>query len=62
MNLIAVAGFIFFLDESPIYLYSKGEIEKADKIVEKICKINNMFRQAKAEVIPKEAQTSLLEI
>ncbi len=26
MNLIAVFGFIFFLDESPIYLYSKGEV------------------------------------
>ena len=41
MNLVAVAGFVFFLDESPLYLYSKGEKEKADEIVRKITRFNN---------------------
>ena len=25
MNLVAVSGFVFFLDESPLYLYNKGK-------------------------------------
>lgn len=45
MNITAVCGFIFFLDESPLYLYNKGEIEKADKIVARILRINDKFKK-----------------
>lgn len=41
MNIVAIAGFVFFLDESPLYLYNKGENIKADEIVSKISKFND---------------------
>jgi MFS family permease len=44
-NAVAICGFIFFLEESPLYLYNRKENEKADKIVAKILRINNMFKK-----------------
>jgi hypothetical protein len=32
-NLVAVAGFLFFLDESPVFLYNQKKTERADQIV-----------------------------
>ena len=33
LNLISVAGFIFFLDESPLFLYGMNRNEEADRIL-----------------------------
>lgn len=32
-SLYTVIGFIFFLDESPLFLLKRGEKEKAEKII-----------------------------
>ena len=60
MNIIAVCGFIFFLDESPLYLYSKGEHDKADKIVARILRINDKFKKRSQAFI--QTNSHLLEI
>lgn len=56
MNIISVCGFLFFLDESPLYLYNKGEHEKAEKVVARILRINDRFKKRSETVI----STSLL--
>lgn len=59
MNSFAVCGFLFFIDESPLYLYNKGEHEKADKVVARILHINEMFKKRSEAVI--SGQSHLLE-
>ncbi len=54
LNLVAVAGFVFFLDESPLYLYSKGETDKADEIVRKITEFNAVWSSQQQPVLNKE--------
>lgn len=45
MNFFSFLGFLFFLDESPLYLYNKHENEKADMIVERILRFNYRFKK-----------------
>jgi len=45
INITAMFGFIFFLDESPLFLYNKGKVEKADKILARILRINDKFKK-----------------
>ena len=61
MNLVAIAGFAFFLDESPLYLYNKGKITEADNIVSKITKLNNSYRRKDHSLISKEQSEQLIE-
>ena len=51
MNILALIGFVFFLDESPLYLYNKRENEKADKIVARILRINSILLKQKESLL-----------
>ena len=39
-NLVAISGFVLFLEESPLYLFNTNQIEKAKLIQDRIIKIN----------------------
>ena len=39
-GIISSAGVLFFLDESPLFLLKTGQIDKAEKIVQRMFKIN----------------------
>jgi len=41
LGIISFLGTIIFLDESPLYLLRRGEVEKAEKIIRRIYKVNN---------------------
>lgn len=36
----SILGFIFFVDESPLWLLKKGQTQKADAIIRKMMKFN----------------------
>ena len=39
-GIISFIGVVSFLDESPLYLLRMGEVEKAEKIIRRIYKVN----------------------
>jgi len=53
---ISFIGVVCFLDESPLYLLRIGEVEKAEKIIRRIYKVNKATGKT-----PKEVKLDLNE-